>query len=413
MSIAGQRRNLVQTIEESVRRLDGWLERNGWAGYDPYDIKATGLYARLVDSRFAEGVLPLRALRKGFLGFEQRFPLLARQLLGVRKNIIPKAMGLFARGYLDLYEVTGEERFKTKALECLDWLLEHPCSGYSGLCWGLPFDWQSFVFFPAGTPYAIVTAIIGDAFWRAYRLFDENEYLAACESVCRFFVNDLRTDAIDSTTLCLSYTPLDDFHVHNVNLHVAECLTRVGKEIRNGRYVELGRKAAEYALREQNPDGSLFYWGRAQDPYAPRHIDHYHAGFEIRMLHAMWTLTGDERYHQAAAGYYAFYRRLLFSPDGSPKTTLDRAYPIDIHACAEAILCNATLAKTFPDARELLPEVVKWVIANMQTQKGWFAFEIIERGSRKYKVNVPYIRWGQAWMLRALTEALAALGGER
>ena len=405
MSTAGQPEDLARTIEKAVRRLDGWLERNGWAGYDPYDIKASGLYRRLVHSRFAQRFLPLRALRKGFLGFEERFPLLARQLLGVRKNIIPKAMGLFARGYLDLYEVTGEPRFQTKALECLDWLLQHPCRGYSGLCWGLPFDWQSFVFFPAGTPYAIVTAIIADAFWKAYTLVGEKEHLAACEGICRFFVNGLRRDEMDSGTTCFSYTPIDNFHVHNVNLYVAECLTRVGREIGNSRYVELGKKAGEYALREQNPDGALLYWGRAQDHYAPRHIDHYHAGFEIRMLHGMWTLTGDERYHQAAAEYYAFYRRTLFSPDGSPQTTPNCRYPIDIHACAEAILCNATVAGDFPEARNLLPRVIVWVLANMQTDDGWFLYRIATPRDHGGKVRIPYIRWGQAWMIRALSEA--------
>ena len=33
-----------KNIERSISLLDRWIEKNGWAGYDPYDIKGTKLF---------------------------------------------------------------------------------------------------------------------------------------------------------------------------------------------------------------------------------------------------------------------------------------------------------------------------------------------------------------------------------
>ena len=76
---------------------------------------------------------------------------------------------------------------------------------------------------------------------------------------------------------------------------------------------------------------------------------------------------------------------------------------MNIHSCAEAILCNATLADELEEARSLLPGLCDWIIANMQAEAGWFIYMIRERRSREQRIAIPYSRWGQAWMLRALT----------
>jgi uncharacterized protein YyaL (SSP411 family) len=315
-------------------------------------------------------------------------------------------MGLFARGYLDLYQATGKEEFKEKALYCLEWLVKNPSPGYAGACWGYPFNWQSQVFIPLGTPSAVVSSVVGDAFWRAYEVLGDEGYLEICDRICQFFLKDLHIDEIDQGCVCFSYTPGDDFHVHNANLFVAEFLTRVGLSLHQNDYVEWGRRAAEYALREQNPDGSLYYWGKVQNDHSPDHIDHYHSGFEIRSLYKIWKWTEDSRYLQAAEKYYRFYLENLISRQGGytlPKMKPDALYPIDIHSCAESLLCNTTLADDFEKARLLLPELSDWIIPNMQTDAGWFIYRIEEGKNGERRVEIPYLRWGQAWSLHALT----------
>ena len=393
-----------ERIWSSIASLDAWLDGQGWMGYDPYDLKGTRLFLNL--TRPGENLsFPLRVLRRALLILENRWPLTARRVLGVKKEFNSKGMGLFARAYLDLYQATGRPQYQEKALFCLKWLENNPSSGYEGFCWGYPFDWQSAVFIPRGTPSAVVSSVVGDAFWRAYQIFGEQRYLEVCESICRFFLNDLNQDQIDSDTVCFSYTPLDDFHVHNANLFVAEFLIRVGKELDRTEFLQGGKKAAAYALREQNSDGSLYYWGQVQNHHSPDHIDHYHSGFEIRALFKIWNWTMEDRYLEAAKKYYRFYvERLIQRGDGvaQPKMKPDALYPVDIHSCAEAILCNSTVAPEFGEALDLLPDLSAWIIPAMQTTKGWFIYRILggERGERR--VEIPYMRWGQAWMLNAL-----------
>ncbi len=49
--------------------------------------------------------------------------------------------------------------------------------------------------------------------------------------------------------------------------------------------------------------------------------------------------------------------------------------------------------------KEMTQKVADWSIVNMQDSSGYFYY-------RKYKNRtntMPYIRWGQAWMLRAMS----------
>lgn len=396
----------------SVRRLDRWIEQNGWAGYDPYDIKGTRLFLWLQNNNLS---ILAKVIGRFVFGVERRKPLFTRRLLGVSKQINAKGIGLFARAYLSLYQLTHEDTYKEKAMFCLNWLERNPSAGYSGFCWGYPFDWQSKVFIPKGTPSAVVSSVVGDAFWSAYKVFGERRYLDICESICEFFVNDLNIDEQPNGSLCFSYTPLDDFHVHNANLFVAEFLVRIGSETGRLEYLDLGVRAADYTLSEQNPDGSLYYWGRVQNHYSPNHIDHYHSGFEIRSLFNVWQQTGKLRFQQGTERYYEFYyNNLLAEINGLvvPKMTPTSLYPINIHSCAEAILCNATLSHTFPEAKIVLSKICTWTLSTMQHQDGWFIYMIHKKSISKGRIEIPYMRWGQAWMLLALSQFLTTQEGK-
>ena len=238
-----------RAVEQSVQSLDRWVSENGWAGFDPHDIRGTKPFMFLL--RPIRSV-PLKVLRRlaltPLVKFEAASPALARRLFGVRPTINAKGMALFARGYLQLYAASGVERYKARAIECLDWLEANTAPGYDEPCWGYPFDWQSGVVTPANTPASVVTSAVGDAFWTAYKLLNDRRHLATCEGVCRSFLRYLKRDEMPDGTICFSYTPIDDFHVHNANLLVAEFLVRVGTETDNAGWVETGTRAGSYAL---------------------------------------------------------------------------------------------------------------------------------------------------------------------
>jgi hypothetical protein len=203
---------------------------------------------------------------------------------------------------------------------------------------------------------------------------------------------------------------VDQFRVHNANLFVAEFLLRIGKETGTTAFWEMGRKAANFALSEQNKDGSIFYWGGTGGERRRGRIDHYHSGFEIRLLLRIAGLTGENAFRDAALRYAAFYRGHLLEPSGSyviPKMQPHRVYPVDIHSCAEALLVQAEAGSLFSDSGRLLDGLLLWILPRMQTRSGSFAASYRKIGPFVRKTRIPYIRWGQAWMLYALSEVLS------
>jgi hypothetical protein len=82
-----------------------------------------------------------------------------------------------------------------------------------------------------------------------------------------------------------------------------------------------------------------------------------------------------------------------------PKLKPGSKYPINIHSCAEAILCLSTLSEDFPEGLETLKRMTAWTIQNMQDKKGYFYYMVLP----KRTIKIPYIRWAQAWMLNALS----------
>jgi len=395
--------NLTGIIKQTLMRLDNWVRRNGWAGYDPYDLH----HWHLQLPKFLREAKYFRHLSKLPLRAEGRYPYFVRRALRIKKRIFPKAMGLFTESYTRMYEYFGNDEYLQIAEECAAWLVDNVPKGHKGYGWGLPIDWQSLIFIPKGTPCGIVSVICGEGFWKLHQSTGKSEYLEYCCHVCDGFLRDLNIDEFADGSICFSFTPLDHFHVHNPNIWIASYLVKIGQHIENQEYIAHGLKAAEYALIEQRQDGSLTYWGRDQDITGA--LDHYHSGFEIRALHSLWKLTGAEKFKRALTRFYDYYILRFIGEDGAPLRNPGDPTLIDIHGCAEALICNAQLSDDFPQAKEILKKSARWTINNMQSPDGYFIYRILSKNGRDRRIDIPYIRWGQAWMMRGLTAALDGL----
>jgi len=377
-------------VKKALDLLDKWIERNGWAGYDPYDIKGTKLFILLQRNKYTNYVSNLLL---------ERFPMFFRKIFRVKKQVYAKAMALFARGYLNLYKKLEDKTYLEKALYCLNWLIKNPSKGYSGFCWGYPFDWQSRVFIPKNTPCGVITSIAAHAFIDAYEILGDKKYLEIAKSCCEFILRDLNIDQVSRDKICFSYTPIDNFHVHNANLFSASTLLRTYVYIKNEKYKEKGIKAINFTISYQNPDGSWYYWA-PPDNDINNFIDNYHTGFVLECLNICRRVLKDEfEYEEELRKGLRFYKNNLFLDDGTPKMTPQSVYPIDIHSCAQGIITFCELSDFEPSCLNMAKKVAKWTIKNMQDKEGYFYYRIYKR----YVNKMPYIRWGQAWMLRALS----------
>jgi len=385
-------------INNSLNKLIDWLENNGWAGYDPYDIKAHPKIIRLIQKSQDSRIYTL--LREIFFEFFYMLPVVSRKIFGIVPAINPKAIGLLSDAFLNLYKNTHNTIFFQRAEAYLNWLRNNASDTSEGLGWGYPFDWQSTAFIPAGTPNGIVTTAIGEAFWKKYSLNKNPEDLDILIKIGHFLAG-LPKDRITNTKICFSYTPLFQNHVHNLNLFIAEFLLKVGMETNNTGWIELAGTAINYTISDQNPDGSFDYNGPPEPP--ANFIDHYHTGFVLRTLFSIWKLTGRGDVYDAIIKGYKFYEKYFFKDDVIPKLKPDRTYRIDIHSCAEAVNCLCILSALFPEARDKAEKVLLWTIRELQDKKGYFYYGILKSRFTgiRYKSKIPYFRWNQAWMMKA------------
>ncbi len=385
-------------------RLEGWLDRNGLVGYDPYDVRGTPLGVALQRLGMRGGAL--RAPRRALAELDELAPLLVRRALRVRPAVNPHAVALVARAQAYLLDATGDDRHAAAADEALQWLLAHPSRGYPGLAWGYPFDWQTGVLVPAGTPSGFVAVVAGDAFLARAAQGGGDRFLAAAAEVADFVVAALNRVEVGGG-VSFSYTPLDDFQVNNVNLLLADYLVRVAAATGRGELAELGEAAAAATLAELRDDGALPYWRREQDWRNPGYLDHYHTGNALRALAGLWASTGDERYRVALEAAFRFYREAFFA-EAMPLTFPHANDPIDAHACAEALHATATLASVVEGARALLESSVEWVVGAMQRADGAFAYRIRHRFGTARRSDVAFVRWSEAPMLVGLAAAAKA-----
>lgn len=393
----------VERVYTSLKELDNWIDKNGWSGYDPYDIKGISYVINI--AKFGSKNYIAAIIREIIYELFYSFPVFFRKLLRVKSQINAKAMGLFALSYLDLYKVTKEKKYIHKSKECIKWLEENKIIINQGIGWGYPFAWQSAKYIPPNIPNGIVTTVIGRAFWEWYKYSKAQKYLSICVDICQF-LKSLPIDKISQNNICFSYTPLFLNHVHNLNLFVAEFLIKIGNETSNNEWIDLGNKAVNYTISNQLKDGSFDYNGPPEK--LQNYIDNYHTGFVLRMLHSIWQLTGRKDVFNSLKKCYYHYINNFFDDRRIPKLLTNRKYRIDIHSCAVSIDCLCDLVKTFPEGKKLADNILIWTINNLQDKSGYFYYGILKSRftGKTFVSKIAYIRWAQAWILKAFSNFL-------
>jgi hypothetical protein len=407
-------------VVHALARLDAWIEAEGFKGWDPYDalnspaLRWAGSRQRLL------GIAMVQLLR--------RSPLNLRPLLGIRKGHNPKAMGLFLSAYAQKFIATRQEGHLEQTRYFFDWLVEHASVGYSGPCWGYNFDWPNRGFLAlAGTPTIVNTSFIGLSFLSAEpalgasanqsglhfpvppcrtqgkEQWQEADGLTIARTACEFILQDLHALRPRNDEICFSYTPIDRRFVHNANLLGAWLLAAVYARTKEGRLAEAAMAAARFTVRRQRADGSWAYGIAMRDGW----VDNFHTGYVLVALNRIASYLDTDEFHPALQAGYEFWKTRMFLSGVVPKYYPDSLYPIDIHSVAQAILTYLEFFDVDPDANECAWRVAAWVVAHMQDPGGFFHYQI----RRSYRIRIPYMRWSQAWMQRALTALCAGNNG--
>ena len=382
-----------RSMSEALARLERWVETHDYRAYEPFDGLSSSIRPLTLGNQLLERLL----LQTGRLS-----PVNLRPLLGIRPLESTKGRGYMASGYLTMFALSAEERYRRKAIACLEWLIRNKSPLYPDhYSWGNHFDYASRAGRYAKHESTLVwTSLIGQAFVDAYETLGDERYLDIATAICRWILALPRERR--ATETCLSYLATRQMSVHNANLLGAAMLARTAKHTRAAELLEVAREAVAYSCSCQLANGAWYY---AEGPRY-RWVDCFHTGYNLDSLKCYIDSTGDYFFRPHLEGGFRYFKTHFIEPDGRPRYYDHRAQPIDIQCAAQAIETLAKFAEHDPDALPTAEQVARWTIRKMQAPGGYFYY-------RRYPLlvaKIPMLHWGQATMYHALALLLSARG---
>lgn len=371
-----------------------WMADRDYAGWDPFDFLASPwLRAATLGTRW--GGVALTQLGR-------RLPLQLRPLLGVPRLRNAKGVALVVESLLRLERCAGDPALGREARRLTAWLLaeQGPEGG-----WGYPFPWANRSFrVPAGTPSSVVTAFVGQALMDAADAGVHADGVQdGLDRAGTFLLEGLGRSGSDDGPFCFSYTPADRRFVHNASVLAAAMLARIGRRLGRDEALDAALRAARFTAQRQDRRGLWPYGLGSRD----RWVDSYHTGYILVGLRTVAeALPGEGLEEPIRRGVRAWERTFLVPPAVGHRP--GRPWPVDTHAVAHAILTLLRFDDLVPDARARAERLAAWAVDEMSTGDGRFHY----LRHRRWTNRLAYMRWVQAWMLRALSELAARAAAE-
>jgi hypothetical protein len=374
---------------QAVETLRTWIEQRNYAGYEPYDLLNSPYLQREI-------------LRSGwiapwFIQAGRRFGGSSlRRWLKVPRSKNPKALGLCVSAYCDLAGAgigCGDRLFLLK-----DELRNLRSPREPLFCWGYDWDFVSFrgTRMPKFSPNCIATCFVANAFLDMAETHGDAGALAMAQSAGEFIITRLNRAVDSPQEVCFSYTPHDRTRIYNSSGIAGALLARLSTTCEWPQASELAQRSMRYIAGQQLPNGSWTYGASPIQNW----IDGFHTGYNLCALSLYRRYTGDLSFESNLESGYRFYKENLVCENGAAKALDRRVFPIDIHACSQAILTFCEFQERDPEALPLAQKTAQWALQNMRSEDGSFFYQ----RHRTWVDRTPYMRWGQAWMFTALAK---------
>jgi hypothetical protein len=398
---------MSEPVQQAINAFLRWLERHGYDSYDPYDIwgSSYGLFARRI------------YYERGSLGLPLIAPILLMEILWpgwralfVHKKRYATADAQLLLAFLNLYEVSGEAIFLAKAKSLAADLLAQRVPGYSGLCWGYPFDWQNVNgLAPKNTPFITIAPYCFEAFLQLFDLTGQAEHLESARSAAQFVRCDLKDTPVGDNATAGSYSPVDEGKVINASAYRAMVLFESARRFNCPGDAEKAAGNLRFILQSQRADGAWLY---SADNPREAFIDNFHTCFVLKNLWKINVHLQDSALEKAIRNGYGFYRRELFDAAGQPKSFAieprKQITRLEMYNMAEAVTLGALLRPDIPEAFELAGQLAEKMSKHYQCSDGHFVTRVYSGGWRH---TLPFLRWPQAQLFYALTNLLKACAG--
>jgi len=392
----------LKIIRNSLSTLENWCRSHNYEGWDIYD----GLNNPKFKFKIGNPYLSIFLIQ-----FNKYSPLNFRKVLGIKKGKDLKGLSLFLQGYSLLYSLEKKNIYKKIGDTLLkDIINKSLIDKYNNHCWSshyYPYISTEKELLSPNIPDIIGTANVIKAlsFYYIYKKEDP-QIPEIIKSSLDFMTNKLFYHSDDIAYI--AYTPKNTKRiVPNASAVVVDALSSAYEVLKDPHIISLSNELITGILKLQLTNGSWPYSVTTPDRKV-RYQHDFHQGFIINGLISSLSLL-DESIKENVLK--ALYRAIEFY-----KTTFiggqiayfryPKRYPIDIHNQAQGIITFSKLYKTFGNIEYLkfAKKIAIWTIKNMQDPSGYFYTH-----RWPFMINkIPYMRWGQAWMLLALSSLLTA-----
>ena len=247
--------------------------------YDPYDIWKTrfGIFIKnTYNKNKLAGIFPaaifeiINLLFNNLLRFffkKQEFPIVRAQA---------------AITLINLYKVTDELKVINKAEEHIKWLITNFSTGFSGLCWGIGFEWAALknMIYSKNEPFTTHTPYCLEAIDLYVSYSSNDEYIRYIESVFKFYENDIKIMFENDSLMSVSYSSKRDRVITNAVSYTLFAYTIFLKYFpnKNKLITKKIKKLYNFICVNQQEDGSWLYTPNDNNSF----IDCFHTCFIIK-----------------------------------------------------------------------------------------------------------------------------------
>jgi hypothetical protein len=379
-------------VQAATLKLLAYCEANDWAGYEPYDVLNSRVYAVLPFLNFK---LPRLVLTQAL----KRSPINIRSLMLIPKTQNPKAIGLFLSAFVKLSRI-GVGNQKNYIDLMVDRLVALRSQDVPYWCWGYNFPWQTRTeLVPRWAPNLVCTSFAAGALLDAYEQQPDPRYLSMALSAAEYILNELYWT--DGKHVHGFGYPLPHLRsqVHNANFLGAGLFCRVYRHTGEKKFLTPALSVARYSAAQQHSDGGWDYG----EGMKQRWIDNFHTGFNLSSLRTIANYAETIEFDSCVRRGLEFYRAHFFRKDGAVRYFHNQTYPIDTHCVAQSIITLIDLKDLDPSNVPLARSVFQWAMDHMWDDRGFFYYRIL----RTCKIRTSYMRWTQAWMFLALSMLLS------
>ena len=385
--------NSQKEILDIIKKMDIYIEKCEYRGYDPYDALTSPLKLQ----RFGKYIplLTMQALK--------RLPINVRPLLGIKKDYNPKGLGLLLLSYCNLYEKLGERKYEEKCHHLFNIICKLNSPNYKGIGWGYNFPWSSSEkYLEPYTPSSVVTGFIIRGILKYALVFDSPAARSVIHDAAEFIDNHIPLIE-DDTGICFSYTPVQTDICYNASLLAAEILAASYFFSKCEEKRKKIQKAIEFVVHRQLDNGCWHYSENIKQKTVRKQID-FHQGYIIDSIQNLISLCElqSQEFDKAIQRGVQFYAREQFEEDGKPMYRLPKRYPVDVHNLSQGIISLNKFKRHSPEIPPTLSKVVQWGIKHMFSDRGYFYY----RKNKLFTNKIAYMRWSQAWMFLALSEII-------